>query len=108
MSDEAVGYVWKCGAKRADLLVLSAMADCADSEGVVIGNVDRLHEDTGYPHGTIHAVLKRQARKGVLRPLSDENGNVYGNVHPLTRGRAAGWPMFRLAIYGDDGRRLAR
>ncbi len=108
MSDTAVGYVRKCGAKRADLLVLSAMADGADSEGVVIGNVDRLHNDTGYPHGTIHAVLKRQTRKGVLRPLNDENGNVFGNVHPLTKGHAAGWPMFRLAIYGDDGRRLAR
>ena len=108
MSDEAVGSVWKCGAKRADLLVLSAMADGADSEGVVIGNVDRLHNETGYPHGTIYAVLRRQVRKGVLRQLNDENGNVFGNVHPRKRERAGGWPMFRLAIYGDDGRRLKR
>jgi len=92
--------------KRADRLVLMTMADFADCEGVMIADLEALEETTGYPRKTIEAVLRRQTKKGRIRRLTDDQGRVFGKVHPFKLERQNGWHIFRAGGYDENGKEM--
>ena len=94
--------------KRADRLVLIEMSELADSEGVMVADLDRLEGVTGYPRKTIEAVLGRQTKAGRIRRLTDDQGRVFGRVHSFTREQQNGWHIYRAAGYDDNGKEMNR
>jgi len=92
--------------KRADRLVLIEMSELADSEGVMVADLDRLEGVTGYPRKTIEAVLGRQTKAGRIRRLTDNQGRVFGRVHSFTREQQNGWHIYRAAGFDDNGKEM--
>ena len=92
--------------KRADRLVLIEMSELADSEGVMVADLDRLEGVTGYPRKTIEAVLGRQTKQGRIRRLTDDQGRVFGRVHSFTREQQNGWHIYRAAGFDDNGKEM--
>jgi hypothetical protein len=92
--------------KRADRLVLIEMSELADSEGVMVADLDRLEGVTGYPRKTIEAVLRRQTKQGRIRRLTDDQGRVFGRVHSFTREQQNGWHIYRAAGFDDNGKEM--
>ena len=97
------GYADYTGAKRGDLLMLMLLTDRTDQEGVVVGNLDRLEEDTGYPRKTIEASLRRLERMGKLRRLTDNQGRVIGNVWEHTAEKRGQWHLYRVGWFNEQG-----
>jgi len=100
------GYADYSGAKRGDLLLLMLLTDHTDQEGVVVGDLDQLEEDTGYPRKTIEASLRRLEKMGKLRRLTDNLGRVFGRVHSFTREQQNGWHIYRAAGFDDNGKEM--
>lgn len=94
--------------KRADRLILLEMADFADCEGVMVADLEALERKTGYPRKTIEAVLRRQTKQGRIRRLTDDQGRIFGNVHPSVREKQNGWHVFRAAGYDENGKEAWR
>ena len=92
--------------KRADRLVLIEMSELADSEGVMVADLDRLEGVTGYPRKTIEAVLGRQTKQGRIRRLTDDQGRVVGRVRSFTREQQNGWHIYRAAGFDDNGKEM--
>jgi hypothetical protein len=91
------------GAKRGDLLVLLLMTDWTDQEGVVVANLDRLEEDTGYPRKTLEASLRRLVKIGKLRRLTDDHGRLIGNVWQHTADKRGQWHLYRVGWFNEQG-----
>ena len=92
--------------KRADRLVLIEMSELADSEGVMVADLDRLEGVTGYPRKTIEAVLRRQTKQERIRRLTDNQGRVFGKVHSFTLDRQNGWHVYRAGGYDENGKEM--
>ena len=97
------GYADYTGAKRGDLLVLMLLTDRTDQEGVVVGNLDRLEEDTGYPRKTLEASLRRLEKMGKLRRLTDNLGRIIGNVWEHTAEKRGQWHLYRVGWFNEQG-----
>ena len=91
------------GAKRSDLLMLMLLTERTDQTGVVIGDLDRLEEDTGYPRQTIEASLRRLVRMGKLRRLTDDQGRLIAKVWKMTADRRGPWHLFRVGWFNEQG-----
>jgi DNA-binding transcriptional ArsR family regulator len=94
------------GAKRVDLLLLMIIAEDADGEGVCVADLDRLADETGYPHKTIEASLRRLVKMGKLRRLTDDQGRVFSNVYESTLERRGQWHLYRVGWYSEQGKDL--
>jgi hypothetical protein len=82
------------------------MSELADSEGVMVADLDRLEGVTGYPRKTIEAVLRRQTKQGRIRRLTDDQGRVFGRVQSFTREQQNGWHIYRAAGFDDNGKEM--
>lgn len=96
-------YADYSGAKRGDLLVLILLTNLTDQEGVVVGNLDRLEEDTGYPRKSIEASLRRLEKTGKLRRLTDNQGRIIGNVWEHTAEKRGQWHLYRVGWFNEQG-----
>ena len=94
------------GAKRVDLLLLMIIAEGADQNGVDYADLDKLSAQTGYPHKTIEASLRRLVKMGKLRRLTDDQGRVISNVWHATLERRGQWHLYRVGWYSEQGKDL--
>jgi hypothetical protein len=91
------------GAKRSDLLILMLLTERTDQTGVVIGDLDRLEEDTGYPRKGVEASLRRLVSMGKLRRLTDNLGRIIGNVWDVTADKRGQWHLYRVGWFNEQG-----
>jgi hypothetical protein len=97
------GYADYRGAKRGDLLVLILLTQLSDQAGVVVGNIDQLVDETGYPAKSIEASLRRLVKMGKLRRITDDQGRLISWVYDGTLERRGQWHLYRVGWFNEQG-----